>query len=159
MDYYIYLKRTKEYIVETDDDLIWTRTRDITYAFNDTSFERINNLAQFICKDKQLSHKDVEIIGEEVIIQTTVYPVGTLRPLYYIGNQLASTLDELHHMVEKYGNLYELDELTFDELYYTIDTVQELMDWCTTNGYEWYELEKAFGIKIWETTLSNDKTL
>ena len=150
MDYYIYLKNTNEYIKETDDDKIWTRTNDINYAFNDSDYERVNNIAQFICNDKHLRYEDLSIIGEEVVIQTTEYPVGNLKPLYYYKGILSDSLSTLHKMVEIRYFLNELTELAFDELYYTIDNVQELMDWCEVEGYSLDELDKAFGISIWE---------
>lgn len=148
MDYYIFLKNTKEYIVETDDDLIWTRTRDITYAFNDTDFNAVNNLAQFISKDKHISMNDISIIGEEVILQHTEYPVGNLKPLYYYDNELSDSIDGLQFKLNKFN--VKIHMSTFDDFYYVINTIQELLDWCATNGYEWYELEKHFKIKLWE---------
>jgi|LGVF01.2.fsa_nt_gb hypothetical protein len=150
MDYYIYLKNTKEYIVETDDDLIWTRCGDINYAFNDVDYDSVNRIAQFICKDKHLSYKDVEIIGEEIVLHTTKFPVGNLKQLFYFKGMLSDTLDGLYELMEQYNFLYELDELTFSEIYYTIDSTQELLDWCEVEGYNINELEKDFRIKIWE---------
>ena len=148
MDYYIYLKCTGEYVQETDDDLIWGRCEDITYAFNDNDYDRVNKIAMFICSDKNLSRDDIMIIGEELVIETTEYPVGVLYPLYYIGNDLSNNLDELHQVIEK-QQLNELSECAFSELYYRIDTVQELLDWCNNNGYKWNELERHFnGLKL-----------
>ena len=151
MDYYIYLKNTNEYIKETDDDKIWTRTKNINYAFNDSDYDRVNNIAMFICEEKHLCMKDMLIMGEKIIIETTEYPVGRLNELYFIDNYISNDLTKLHKTVEKYSFLYELDELTFDDLYYTIDTVQMLIDWCDDNGYKWYELERHFkGLKLFK---------
>ncbi len=149
MDYYIYLKNLNEYIQETDDDTIWTRTKNINYAFTDCDYDRVNRIAQFVCNDKHLCYKDLLIIGEEIVIETTEFPVGNLKKLYFIGNNLSDDLTKLHKSEEKYS-LFEISELAFAELYYTIDNIQELLDWCKENEYKWFDLEKDFNISIWE---------
>ena len=150
MEYYIYLKNTNEYIQETDDDLIWTKTDSINHAFNDSDYERVNNIAQFICKDKHLRmNDDIVIIGEEIVVNTYTYPVGNLKPLYYVDGELHT---DLHKLYEKVGKqrIHTLDELAFDDLYYIIEDIDELMSWCMYNGYDLSEVESAFGISIWE---------
>ena len=111
MDYYIYLKNTNEYIKETIDDKIWTRCEDINYAFNDSDYKRVNNIAQFICNDKHLRYEDLSIIGEEVVIQTTEYPVGNLKPLYYYKGLLSDDLDAKATLKN-----YEIEEVAIKAL-------------------------------------------
>ena len=150
MDYYIYLKRTNEYIMETDDDMIWARTKSMSHAFYDTDYNSINRIAQFVCKDKHLRmNVDVEIIGEEIVVETHRLPVGELKTLYYRGNLLSDSLHSLYEQVNK-ESLNEVTELAFDDLYYIIDEVEELLGWCNDNGYEWYDIEKDFGINIFK---------
>ena len=58
---------------------------------------------------------NLEIIGEEIVIERTVYPVGNLKLLYYVGNEIHT---DLHKLYEKVGKqrIHTLDELAFDDL-------------------------------------------
>jgi hypothetical protein len=72
MQYYIRLIQLNEYICETTDSLVWTKSKDINEAFSTTLYEDALNVANFICKDKHLiANEDVEIIQEEIIIEKT----------------------------------------------------------------------------------------
>ena len=106
MNYYIKLIQTNEYIVESNDSLIWTKSKDINEAFSTTLYEDALNVANFICKDKHLiANEDVEIIEEEIIIRKRRLPLGDIDDWFVCPacSKWTSVDDEEQSTYDKYS--------------------------------------------------------